>query len=69
MTLNNLMNYVPIATDGKVLIDKAIFDELKANYIRACVLADLAESEKEILEGKTFTADEVFAGLKAKYGY
>ena len=64
-----LMNLEPIPTDGKVLIDKAVFDEMKRGYISACVLADLAESEKQVLEGKIFTADEVFAGLKAKYGY
>ena len=67
--MNNLMNIEPIATDGKVLIDKKVFDELKANYVRSLVMADLAKSEIEILQGKVFTADEVFAGLKAKYGY
>lgn len=63
------MYHEPIATDGKVLIDKKVYNEMRSGYINACVLADLVESENEILQGKLFTADEVFNGLKAKYGY
>ena len=48
MTPNTLMNYQPIALEGKVLIDKAVFDELRANYARAQVIANIQESERQI---------------------
>jgi len=36
------MAYEPIATDGKVLIDKKIYEELKAHYFKSIVLEDIA---------------------------
>ena len=65
----NLMNYEPIATDGKVLIDKAVFEELRANYVRAQILAGIEESRQQIREGKKAPSDEVFARLQKKYGF
>ena len=59
----------PISTNGKVLIDEAVYNELKKTYIKARLLADLEKSEKQIADGQYSTSDEVFSKLRAKYGY
>ena len=59
------MQYEPISGDGKVLVDKDFFEEMKANYVR--MMADLEQSGKDILEGKVTPAEEIFAELQNKY--
>jgi len=69
MTANDLMNYQPVPMDGKVLVDRTVFDELRESYLRLRVMTDLEESRKQIKEGNCVPADEVFARLQKKYGY
>ena len=70
MTTNVLMNYKPVTTsDGRVIIEESLFAELWAGYVRERIAEDIRESRQQIKEGKVFPAEEVFAELRAKYGY
>ena len=69
ITMENIYNYEPMSLDGKLLVDRAIFEELRNAYIRAQVLANIEKSERQIKEGKVVPAEVVFAKLRKKYGY
>jgi len=68
MTLQQLEQCEPQA-NGKFVIDAELFNELKACYIRAQVLAKIEKSRQQIKEGKVVSADEFFSEMRKKYGY
>jgi len=63
------MNYEPVALEGKVLIEKAIFDELRANYARTQIFAGIEESRQQIKEGKSISADKALERMRKKHGF
>ena len=70
MVYNIIMTqFEPIATDGKVLIDKVVFDKIKGAYFKACLEMDLQQAEQDILDGKGIPGRQVLSELRAKYGY
>ena len=62
------MSYKPTATNGKVLVDKKIFEEMRAICVQAQVYNAIKIAEENYARtGVKHDADEVLARLRAKY--
>ena len=61
-----------LTVNGKVqavLVDPVTYQETEKALERARFIAAIRAGEQAIQEGRTHPADEVFAELKAKYGF
>ena len=68
MTMDQIMSYKPTATNGKILVDKKIFEEMKALCVQAQVCNAIKTAEENYARtGIKHDADEVLAKLRAKY--
>ncbi len=70
--LNQSKEPVLLTVNGKVqavLVDPITFREMETRMERERFLSAIREGEKDIQEGRTQPADEVFDELKAKHGF
>jgi PHD/YefM family antitoxin component YafN of YafNO toxin-antitoxin module len=61
----------PTVHGNVVILDKSDYEEMEEIYskhLKSHIESRIAESRKQIKQGKTSTNDEVFARLAAKYG-
>lgn len=71
-TINETHEPLLLTVNGKVqavLIDPVTYQQVEEQLQRARFIAAVREGEQAIREGRTTSADEVFADLKAKYGF
>ena len=62
------MNYQPIATDGKVLVDKKIFDEMKLLCSQAHINNSIIKAETNYAQsGNRLDGEKVLNNLREKY--
>jgi|GEM_PF-3399144 len=69
MTTQQVLNFEPISMHDKVLVDRAMFEEMKECYVRAHILAEAEQARADIKAGKGLTHEQVFGELQKKYGY
>jgi hypothetical protein len=50
-------------------VDPATFQEMEDNLQRDRFIEAIREGERDIQEGKTRSAEAVYASMKAKYGF
>ena len=70
--MNESREPVLITVNGKVqavLVDPISFQEMEQHMERERFIAAILEGEKDIEEGRTKPAAQVFAELKAKHGF
>ena len=68
MTMQQLMSYEPIATDGKVLIDKKVFDQMKLLCTQAHIMNSIQKAESNYaMSGKRYDGNKVLTELREKY--
>ena len=70
--LNQTKQPVLLTVNGKVqavLVDPVTFQDMEATLDRERLLAAIREGEQAIQEGRTRSAEEVFAEMKAKHGF
>ena len=70
--LNQTKQPVLLPVNGKVqavLVDPVTFQDMEATLDRERLLAAIREGEQAIQEGRTRSAEEVFAEMKAKHGF
>ncbi len=71
-TMNQSKEPVLITVNGKVqavLVDPVSYQAMEERMERDRLFAALLEGEKDILQGRTTPASQVFADLKAKHGF
>ena len=70
--LNESKEPVLLTVNGKVqavLVDPVSFQEMEARTQREKFIAAILEGEKDIQEGRTTSAKDVFAELRAKHDF
>ena len=70
--LNQTQEPMLLTVNGKVqavLVDPVTFQQAEEQLERARFIAAIREGLKDIEEGRTQTAEEVFAELEAKHGF
>jgi prevent-host-death family protein len=71
-SINETHEPILLTVNGKVqavLVDPATYQQTEQELERARFIAAIQIGEQAIQEGRTTPAAEVFAGLKAKYGF
>ena len=68
MTLSSIADYEPIALDGKVVIERVIFDEMKKATIQLQTITAIQKAEENYKKtGTKHNGDEVLKNLRDKY--
>jgi len=63
-----ILNYEPISTKGKVLIDEKVFNELKKAYAEVQMTASVRKAKENYAKtGIKHDGDEALANLREKY--